>query len=306
MNGGTALLVVIGLAGFLLRAAFAPGDQWTVVEVPTGSTFVAEQGDDRRTFRLGEVAVPDPAAGTEEAKCLAKEARVHLGQVLPVGSKVTIHTTDDPPEGMDVVGIEVNEKSVVEGIVTQGLGMAFVEPDAPVHGPSVDWNHMEDIEDQAVKKNRGLFDPDHGCTFAASVVKAQKGIDRALRDAVDESSGSAAAIRKSIGALEKAYNRAMKLHDRLEKLDRDEGPAMHRLYARFSPYFTMPLEDSAGDASTRISELESRLNELEAPAIVPAPSSPYSGTESSPGSGYDGYTGPRCYAPGGKTYVPCG
>lgn len=53
----------------------------------------------------------------------------------------------------------------------------------------------------------------------------------------------------------------------------------------------------AAEAARAAAAAAARAAEAEADSYDPPPSSG--------GGGYDGYTGPRCYAPGGKTWTPC-
>lgn len=93
----------------------------------------------------------------------------------------------------------------------------------------------------------------------------------------------------------------------MENLPRDAGSAINRLHGTRYVYFTMPLEEGIRAAHTRVSELEQSLQDLQPPpppAQPVAPSNP--GQEESDGfTELPGYTGPRCYEPGGQTFVPC-
>lgn len=273
-------------------------NQWTVVEVTSGSTIVAERGDDRRMFRMPGVIVPQPDAETERDRCLAEEARLHLEALLPVGSRTTINTAPRSELTPAVDVRPLGEQSVFLSIVESGFGHAYVEYLQP------NWNDIEDAQDIAIKGRNGLFGSEYPCTYAAEATTLQDQIDQSIADSANAS--TEAAIAQSLAAIRQAADSADEWIDRLEELPRDAGSAIDRLYASHTSYYTMPLEEKVRDARIRISDLELVLKNLQPPppAQHPAPSDPGSG-----GSGgftdLPGYTGPRCYEPGGESFVPC-
>lgn len=63
------------------------------------------------------------------------------------------------------------------------------------------------------------------------------------------------------------------------------------------------------DATSRTMHDSAAVRRTPPPSADPGtsarPTTPRPKPKSSGGGGADGYTGPRCYAPGGKTYRPC-
>lgn len=122
--------VVLTTLALVLMSCY-PSNQWAIVEVTSGSTIVAERGDDHRIFRIPGVLVPQANAESERDRCLAEESRLHLESLLPVGSTTTINPAPQPEPAPAENAAPLGGDSVFLSIVESGLGHAYVEHPQP-------------------------------------------------------------------------------------------------------------------------------------------------------------------------------
>lgn len=295
---GIGAFIVVGIA------VQDPAPQfWTVTEVHSGSGFTAEQDGNEQGFTLAHVLVPGQDGETEDDRCLAAESREFLLDRIPEGTEVEI----DPKfnyindAGEYVVPLTVENESVAEGLVSAGLA-APVESEHYTLEDS--WSGVERARNIAVQNSLGLYDPGVECTVSGSVQRVEDRLDEALDNPGNE---TIEVIESSLNEIKEAREDADRVRRKLKGMATWFGPASYRAYALKSSSAGDRLDAKDEKARELMRELEDRMRELERSIDLsaPNPAVPRSYNSDPGGGASPGYTGPRCYAPGGRTWTPC-
>lgn len=290
MNGCTAL--------------FSPNVE--VLSVPDGNTVVVQRGDDQEEIVLTGIAAPG------EGECLAEEARSYLQTLVPVGSEVELRDLEDSSaEVRDAEGESVNELMLDSGLVLF---------DGPVAPDSYrDW------------LSTGLYSDTISCTLPGQVMDLSADLDD-LDDRDRLTAAATALVVAEARAIKKKIAGLAAEVERDSSFDADlTGAALILKTERGREGMSDDLERLTEKADSRIEELErahghqvereadeaARKAEWEAGAAErEAAAEQFEADrqrilrerEASSGgssSGSDGYTGRRCYEPGGRIYQPC-
>lgn len=312
----------------------------TVSRVVDGDTIdVVSEGEEQRV-RLLNIDTPETVDPNEDVQCLGPEASAHLASLLPVGTEIELLADEEKMDshGRLLAGIQLEDGSLVNAEMARA-GLAL-----PMQVGSNDrfLPEVEQANAEAIAAQRGLYDPTVGCTAVGQIAETEASAAALATAASSTTAGmadsgavEAAAVVSTALALRSAldtsprdglvWKAARALPDRSSLTARIEeaastardNEAAHRTRAgelRTPP----PAPPTAGRSGTTVrqpratpspsnerSEPRARTPER-APAPAPAPTAkPKPDVDASSGSGPAGYTGPRCYAPGGKTWKPC-
>ena len=315
------------------------GGQAVVVRVIDGDTFEASINGEQKTVRLLNMDTPETKDPKAPVECMGPEATTFLEQLLPVGSKVELEMDKEPLDkyGRTLAGVfDSSGKLVNAEVARMGFGVPVLfEPNRKFHPPVV--AAFEDARMRGV----GLNSADVPCLPAQQIEQAAKTVEtivaaplaEAASD-LDESHAGLVTALAAVAALKAAENaknhvhwaayKAAQLTAMVNRLDSAaEAGAAHKsaIGAKKKDLADAAAADSARQvaeaaaAAAAAAEAE-RLRNLPPvpapyvppayvpPAYVPpayvAPAAPAPAPNP-----YPGYNGPRCYAPGGKTWTPC-
>lgn len=326
------------MVGSLVFASPSNAEEAVIQRVVDGDTVEVVIGDRRHRVRLLNIDTPETNAPGGSVECLGEEATRFTESLLRRGEAVTLEfdgpRTDRYGRLLAHVVLE-DGRNVSQEIARRGLGNAL-EYEAS--------RRFEDVRAALVDASEaqvGYFDPEVPCTLAAmneqimpvaeQVAAADHGSTTA--EAVAAAALTAAALEtlngldgaaRREGWLGRSVYRTVGRTADLLLFERTRTSAAERSEAFETTADERRAEDEARAAEKRAREaaLDDRLAQLReeaersaaarSPEQGPAPSTQdSSGENRSDSSGgdtadpYPGYTGPRCYAPGGKTWRPC-
>jgi micrococcal nuclease len=301
-----------------------------IVRVIDGDTFVASTEGGEKTVRLLNVDTPETKDPNAPIECMGPEAAQALEKLLPVGAKVRLELDQEPLDkyGRTLAGVLDSSGRLVNAeVARQGLGVPVLfEPNRKFYQPVVD------AFEEARRAGAGLNSTDIPCLPAQQVEVAAKAVESLvavpLADTdVDLDKGHAGLVTAltTVAALKAAAEAKKLVH-----WSAYEPSQLNALVTRLTAANTAgsarqtdiaakkkALSDAAAEAARRAAEANAaaaaeaeRLRNLPpapppyvAPAYVPpayVPPAPVPAPNP-----YTGYTGPRCYAPGGKSWTPC-
>ncbi len=273
---------------------------------------------DEGTKRVRLLNIEPPESNIPDAECLGQEALALTEVLLPPGEKVTLEYGDGlkDVDGTDFAHVKLEDgRYVSDEIARAGLGNAVEQQG--------DGDRFTDVRDallEAASLERGLFDPEQDCTFAAQL----ETVDQVVAEAQEIEPGSSAA--DAMAAAVSAYTLAKSINE-TKKLAVQGTALIVKVYSTVgrSAYVASVVRQhaavkkvgrkfakvkkkrvAAAKAQQKAAQVR-RAAEDAARAAARRSSPPTTGGGSGGGSSapYPGYTGPRCYAPGGKTWKPC-
>lgn len=327
---GVTTAVVVGVA-----SAGGP-DEAVVTRVVDGDTIDVTVGGSEERVRLLNIDTPESVDPDRPVECLAPEATAFLERLLPVGTAVRLEYDEVRTDRYDrtLAGVFAPDGVLVNAeIARAGLAAVVVFDDNVRFLPPVQQARAE-----AEAAGVGLYSAEVECTVPAQVA-ALEAVPAVAAPAAD-----APSIDFTIAAAEVStiLDAADDLEDLLGDATRpalavfEEGDRerfAQRVEAVRTPAATQrsALQTTAGQKqeaerieAARVAEEARQAEQARVEAEAEraraaerereraaererervrdsAPSAPSSGG----GGGNDGYTGPRCYAPGGVTYTPC-
>ena len=311
-------------------------DQATVVRVIDGDTFKASINGEEKTVRLLNVDTPETKDPNTPVECLGPEATKGLEHLLPVGAKVRLELDVEPLDkyGRTLAGVfDSSGKLVNAEIARLGLGVPVLfEPNKKFYSQVVE------AFDEARTHRVGLNSSEIACLPAQQVKKAAQAVQALaaapLSDSVPELDQSHAglvtalatlaalkAVAKAKGGVHWAAYKPAKLATLMNRLDSAATAGAARQTAIGTKKKELAEAAAAAAAATAARQAAEAAAAAEAerirnlpPAPAPAPYVPparapyvppvYVAPAPAPNP-YPGYNGPRCYAPGGKTWKPC-
>lgn len=314
-------------------------DQAVVVRVIDGDTFEAAVDGGQKTIRLLNVDTPETKDPQSPVECMGPEATKALEELLPVGSKVRLELDKEPLDkyGRTLAGVfDSSGKLVNAEIARLGFGVPVLfEPNRKFHPPVV--AAFEDAQTRGV----GLNSADIPCSPAKQIELAAEAVEAILAaplaDVVadlDKSHAGLVVALTTIAALKAAANAKSHVYwaaykpaqltamvNRLDSAAKD-GTARQTVIgakkkdlADAAAAETARQAAAASAAAAAAAEAERIRNLPPAPApyvppvyvppaYVPPAYVPPAAPAPAPNP-YPGYNGPRCYAPGGKSWTPC-
>ncbi len=309
----------------------------TVIRVIDGDTFEAAVDGRATTVRLLNVDTPETKDPDSPVECLGPEATEALEQLLPVGSRVRLELDVEPLDkyGRTLAGVFNTDGILVNAEVARlGLGVpVLIEPNKKFYPP------VEAAFAESRTSGVGLNSADVPCLPAQQVEQASETIEAIVAEPLSDSvsnldqrhAGLVAALA-TISTLKAAASTKDRMHwaayepaqlavlvDRLDAAASSGAGHQDAITTK-----KKDLADAAAAAeAARQAEEAARLAAAAAAAaaaaeaerirnLPPAPA-PYVPPVYVPpvyvppvaSNPYPGYTGPRCYAPGGKSWRPC-
>lgn len=326
--------------------ASASPNEAVVVRVIDGDTFVASANGSQQTVRLLNVDTPETKDPNEPVECMGPEATQALENLLPVGAKVRLELDQEPLDkyGRTLAGVFDSSGRLVNAeVARQGLGVPVLfEPNRKFYQPVVD--AFEEAREAGAGLNSTDIAclPAQQVEKAAAAVKSLVAVPLANTN-VDLDRGHAGLVTAlaTVAALKAAAKAKKlvhwaaydpsKLNALVSRLDVANATGSARKTAIVAK--KKALSDAAAAAKRRAAEAkrqaaEAKRRATEAaaalaaeterlrnlppapapyvpPAYVPPAYIPPAAPAPAPNP-YPGYTGPRCYAPGGQTWTPCG
>ena len=309
----------------------------TVIRVIDGDTFKASVNGEEKTVRLLNVDTPETKDPNAPVECLGPEAAKNLELLLPVGSSVRLELDEEPLDkyGRTLAGVFDSSGNLVNAeIAREGLGVPVLfEPNKKFYPPVV--KAFEEAQARGV----GLSSADIPCLPAQQIEQAAKTVEAIvavpLSDATSELDNSYAGLvtaLAAVAALKTAANakkhvhwaayQPAKLASMAKRLDSaTSAGSAHQVAIGAKKTALADAEAAlaaetarqaaaaqAAAAAAAAAERVRNLPRAPAPYVPPAyvPPAYVAPVVPAPAPNpYPGYNGPRCYAPGGKSWTPC-
>lgn len=316
----------------------------SVSRVVDGDTIdVVAEGREQRV-RLLNIDTPETVDPNRDVQCLGPEASAHLATLLPVGTAIELLTDDEQVDrgGRLLAGVRLDDGRLVNAEMARaGLALPMVVGSNDRFLPEVEAANAEAVTAQRGLYDPAISCTVPGQVLEAEGAAAGLAAPTASTSAEQAGSGAAgaAALLATAVALRSALKAATPgdgliwqavhaLPDRSSMVTQvgsvvstaQDRELAHRAKARELRTPPPPPPTSGRTGTTRTPEPEPSTRRGtattgprssgsgSAPTPVPAPepkTKPKTDVDTSGGSGPAGYTGPRCYAPGGKTWTPC-
>lgn len=342
VSAGVGLLLAV-VIGVVVVATPASAVEATVDRVVDGDTVdVVIEGKTTRV-RLLNVDTPETVDPDEPVECLGSEATAFTESLLAPGQSITLEFDQERTDRYDRTLAHVilpDGRNVAAEIARQGLGVPVVygANDERI-------GTIESALDEAAEAQRGYFDPNVECTMAHQVEVAEQHIATAAAVNEGASAAEAAAASAALLAVSEAKAQIQTLLSQVGKtadktvaayiaVGRASALAsiesqLEAISVRQADVATVATqrqadEAAAAEAARIAAEQEAAQRAAEEAARKaaerPKPSPSTGGGSSNNGGGggsssngggggssnpYPGYTGPRCYEPGGKVWHPC-
>lgn len=239
------------------------------------------------------------------------------------GEDLTMTTVDAESSPRLITLKTASGSDLATDLVADGLAVPQLKGDA-VPAP------LADAATEAHDAKVGFFDPTIPCTFAAEYAGAEAALEAAPAStnpgSIVAADGNIAELMaalvaaKAVGETVDAGGKSLRLMaygtSRLTimaaHLTAEAAGVSKVLRANRTQLKHLVAEKRRRDAEARIAAERARAAEAARAAAAAAARAAEAESDSydppassSGGGGYDGYTGPRCYAPGGKTWTPC-
>jgi endonuclease YncB( thermonuclease family) len=338
-----ALVAVVGGVGTAAAVALTPApstDSATVTRVIDGDTIDVDIDGRTERIRLLNVDTPETKDPNQPVQCLGPEATAYLAGVLPTGTRIRLEYDRERTDRYDrtLAAVFSADGTLVNAeIARQGLASVVV-----IDGNDRFYPRIAAARDEAVAARRGLYSQEIACTLPGqvnTVTAAANGLaasDAAASSADLDSAAAAAAkvvalataldnafaiehldpVWSAIGADERRRLAALVTATR-ETAQRNEAETRSAAAAARSRETAEVAERDrqARDQAARkqrdrqVREQAAAREERERQTRQNRDSTPDSAPQAAPkprsDNPYPGYTGPRCYAPGGVTWKPC-
>lgn len=326
--GALALLLVAASVGVGLFASSASAEEAVVERVIDGDTIDVKIEGQTERVRLLNIDTPETKDPNEPVECLGPEATAFTGSLLQPGQTVELEYDEDRTDkyGRTLAHVKLGDgRYVSDEIARAGLGDAIVV--------GVNDKRFADVRDaltEASDHERGFFDPAQKCTIAHQLTVSEQLANSAQKIETGTSPADAAAaaasayvVAKSMSEVKAAIGDGTTLPARaFFTVGREaEIAAVSRRYTavidqrkefvKLKKVRAQKIKVKKRALAERKAAAEREAAAREAARIAAEEaarrnSAPKSDDSSGDSGGPDaGYTGPRCYAPGGKTWKPC-
>lgn len=310
---------------------------FTVQRVIDGDTIEVEQQGVETTVRLLNIDTPETKHPNKNVECLGPEATKLTESLLEPGDQVRLEYDIEREDryGRTLAGVFEDDVLINAEIARAGLGVPrAINPNFKFY------DEVKAAFDEATTAQSGFFDPSIGCTIPAQAEAAQTPADaQEVLDSLQEATEDflwMGALRGDLDMLPHMQSlRTLSERTDTEKHNsaesEPEAPNSEREPApdpvpapQPAP---VPQPAPAPDPAPQPAPAPAPAPEpvrpapaapapapapksapapKPAPAPAPAPAPKQNDSSATSGGGaYPGYTGPRCYAPGGKTWSPC-
>jgi micrococcal nuclease len=329
---GAGLLVV---AVALVGAQAAMAEEYRVVRVVDGDTVDVRSGLWSTTrVRLLNVDAPESVDPSRPVECLGPEASQRLSELLPEGTPVDLAFDVERSDryGRTLAGVYANGALVNAQLASEGLAVPATV------GVNNRFRAEVDVAWQAASDQQlGLLGPNARCTAPGQVQNLKWQVATLAESSAPQQASDAAAaasvakaVTEDASTMQKyllarsAFEVAALPRSVLSPLVQDvaalvtQSTAMYKALVKKEASLKAEEKTRAdakaraearakAKAKARAKAKEEARAKAEAEAEALRNESTDADDSSSGGdSGADsGYTGPRCYAPGGKTWRPC-
>lgn len=300
-----------------------------VVRVIDGDTLVLDIDGKHERVRILSIDTPETKDRNQAVECLGEEAAAFVKDLLPVGAEVELRYD---VERRDRYGrllaavITVGGHSVAEELAAKGLGVPI-----QVGANSAYFDGVRSALAEAETAQRGFFDPSKKCTLPAQHVATMQTLTAAATvPAASTSAEASSRIAQLVTALAGGKALMATLKGSANSLAAAVIPTAHidrmiielqRPLARAEARHLRLLERRTqlevelrraeeerrreAEERRRATEERERLEAAAAAAAAGDDDDPSDGGSGNGGDPYPGYTGPRCYEPGGVVWKPC-
>lgn len=320
-------VAVVGLL-VLGVTACSSTNEVTVVRVVGGNSVIVDRSGSEQEVRLPSIDSPPLVDPSGNPECLGRDARDYADEILAPGAQVSLEFDKESKDssGRSLAEIRLRDGDLASVLIAkQGLGVP------------IDRGQSSEIEDEveaafveASGYDRGFFSEENGCTIVSKMADLEQAQTELEAQDTGSSVAEAVAVAAATAALLKTHSALREaLHDtehatalsiralvragrgvefrrvseRFAAIDRQQDELDQLVIKRKKKVAAKKLaakkaRAEAAAASARdeaASKRPARTYRPTVPTKMPAPS----------GGGNAGYTGPRCYAPGGKTWRPC-
>lgn len=330
---------VVVLVGGLIFAFPSPAraDDATVVRVVDGDTVVMKSRMRTFTVRILNVDTPETKDPDEPVECLGPEAADETERLLPPGTHVTLShdRTQEDRYGRTLAHLRLNDGTDIgTALARAGLGVPVV-----VGNNDSRVGEVRAAFSEAREAKRGFFSPEEECTVPAMVQQSRTAstsaevlaaglTTAAARTAYNKAATLHTKVMTAYGLVQRSSTlavRAVKISGDLQRYTEaisKDLRSVRRVSERLDSIHNQRVaaDEAAAQAErqraeaaerARLAAEEAARQRAEAEAAERARDAAREQNDDdddggSGGSGGDsGYTGPRCYAPGGKTWKPC-
>jgi micrococcal nuclease len=326
------IAVVVALVAPRLQPERSVRDEASVVRVIDGDTIVVHLAKVDTTIRLLNVDAPETKDPNKAVECLGPEASRYLTRLLPPGTVVALEYDGERLDryGRTLAGVFLDSSLVNAEIARAGLGVPVQYNDQVRFFPPV-----QEAAEEARRLRKGAYADDVTCALPARVATAVA----ALQSVDNPREETAAAYSVAIASLDDARSAARKARHLAGLAAGSSGAAAWVFHDAVRDQQRQRLDSAIRDADDRLEDLrstrstlqkqeaaererrlereraerarEERRRQARAAEQYTREDDDYSEQADRPsagdsgGSGNDGYTGPRCYEPGGKVWHPC-
>lgn len=301
--------------------AYADNTITTVIRVIDGDTLVARVSGQETTIRLLNVDTPETKDPNEPVECLGPEASRFLEDRLPPGTKIDLQYDIDRTDqyGRTLAAVYESGSLINAEIAAHGFGLAVLfEPNRRFY------EEVKLAEASARTEGEGLFDPAMGCTIPAkwaavlllapSVPGTSYENHADAMDAIRIASATfvrAKGVLTTLLALGEGASVEARVYRSVEPENRATYSELHE--SALEDYIALIEDDDRLlAAEERAADRKAKDVAMKAAAKKAAERAAARASQKRSDSGTTPkkkatkkYTGPRCYAPGGKTWRPC-
>ncbi|WP_420176067.1 thermonuclease family protein [Luteococcus sp. OSA5] len=171
--------------------------QGTVVRISDGDTLSVKLSGRSTTVRILNIDTPETKKAGTPVECLGPQASAALAELLPVGSSVELEhdgrRTDRYGRTLAVVyrdgrmiGAEMARRGLTAGVVVNGAD-TFLGPVAAA-------------QHEAMQAQRGLYDPNIGCTLAGQVEQRVRDLAVEPASTAQQEAARAQRLKSAIGS----------------------------------------------------------------------------------------------------------
>jgi micrococcal nuclease len=282
------------------------------------------------------IDAPETKDPDEAVQCLGPEAAARLAELLPVGTPIRLEYDAERIDRYDrtLAAVFLSDGTLVNAEMARaGLAVPVI-----VGGNDRFRSPVVSANEDAKRAGRGLYSDAVACTLpgklsqsaaaAATVPESTAGSAAALGSAADIAGTATSVVsgvdlifaRPRTSIVWKAFTdaeqgafvaKSAELRARVQRAETTLRTAQADAAAREAAEVEAARkaqqreEQDRAWARKQAVEEKTRVKAQKVPAPPPAKKNPRSADAPSAGDAYPGYTGPRCYLPGGKTYRPC-
>jgi micrococcal nuclease len=285
-------------------------------------TLTLSVKDDSRQVKLAGIAAPKP-----DDDCLFDESVAAVKALIASDGALEVAPVGESDAPVEEVVVTVdNGLDVAVELIRRGVAVSLIPQEERR-------TEVVEAQDEALAEQVGLFDPAIACTVpglarkveqalteavdagatasGAQAAAASEDLAAALEDAdafyawIDDASSDLRVVGYPASALTSLVDGVRRLASEAERAQAKAAAAARKHAAAVREKRRLEARLRA-EAAERAAAAEKAQADARARAAASAPRvKPRSSGGSAGGGSGGGYTGPRCYAPGGKTWRPC-